>query len=115
MPGRMWLRVETDRLNGLVSEAIQMARIEAGRLQLKKQPLAVGDLVQSAVDAFRTGDDSRPIHIEASAALPKVDADAEMVALVLRQLVGNAISGNRFRIRTCPTGARAPRSPGPPQ
>ena len=46
---------EADRLNELSAEVVEMARIEAGKLHLEKQPVAVFDLISGALCGFRRG------------------------------------------------------------
>jgi len=82
---------ETDRLNSLVTEAIQMARIEAGNVRLEKAPQAVAELVFSALNKLKLLLEDREVRVELSEHLPTVLADAELVGLALRQLVTNAL------------------------
>ena len=82
---------ETDRLNALVTEAIQMARIEAGNIRLELQPLQPSDLIATAVATLGTAHTDRDIFARADPGLPAVLADREMISLVIRQLVGNSL------------------------
>jgi signal transduction histidine kinase len=70
-------------------EAIQMARIEAGHVDLDKQTHTVEDLVQSALE--REMADPALIQIDLPLNLPPVSADAGMIRMVIRQIVGNAL------------------------
>ena len=54
---------ETDRLSGMVTEAIQMARIEAGQLKLSKQAVAPGALVYPALEQLQSRLDGRPVKV----------------------------------------------------
>jgi len=82
---------ETDRLSDLVTEAIHMARIEAGKLQLQKQPVAVGAVVGATLAKFKDHTEERHIEVQLDSGIPSVDADEELVSLVLQQLVDNAL------------------------
>lgn len=82
---------ETDRLSSLVTETIQMARIEAGDVRLETRPHAVAELVSSALKKLKLLLEDREVRIELSDHLPAVLADAELVGLALRQLVTNAL------------------------
>jgi len=82
---------EADRLDTLVSETIRMARIDAGNLRLEKQPHLIGDIVTSALTQLRTLLDGRDVRIELPREPLQVLADAELIALTIRQLVGNAL------------------------
>jgi two-component system sensor histidine kinase KdpD len=79
---------EADRLNRLAEEAGAMARIEAGKLHLEKRPVAVAELVSSALSALPA--DARPVTVKGAATLPLVEADPEFAAQVVKQLVENA-------------------------
>jgi two-component system, OmpR family, sensor histidine kinase KdpD len=80
---------EADRLNRLASEVIAMARIEAGKLHLDKQPVAVKDLVASALGSVASDGHSWQLNIPDG--LPLADADPEFAAQVVKQLAGNAV------------------------
>jgi two-component system, OmpR family, sensor histidine kinase KdpD len=82
---------ETDRLDSLVSETIRMARIEAGDLQLHKQPNSAAGLIDAALKKLRLLLEERTIRIEVSENLPDVLVDGELVSLSIRQLVTNAL------------------------
>lgn len=82
---------ETDRLNSLVRETIKAARIEAGNLRLQKQPLAVIELIQSALGNLRRLVEDREIRVDVPRDLPFLLADAELVELAIRQLITNAL------------------------
>ncbi|MCU1260793.1 MAG: hypothetical protein JWO80_3678 [Bryobacterales bacterium] len=81
---------ESDRLGRLVTEAIQMARIEAGRVHLDKQPCAVRDLVGSAVAGVGSILDGRSLQMDISSELPLINVDGELMELALRQILDNA-------------------------
>jgi len=81
---------ETDRLSVLVTEAIQMARIEAGRVVLRRESHSVEDLVESVLDKLRPSVEDRKIELKIAAGLPPVWVDGELIEVALRQLVDNA-------------------------
>jgi two-component system sensor histidine kinase KdpD len=81
---------EADRLTWLVEEAVQIARIETGRMELRKQPQAVVQLIREALERMAGALESRIVEVRASDAIPPVPADRELVLIVLRQLLDNA-------------------------
>jgi two-component system, OmpR family, sensor histidine kinase KdpD len=81
---------ETDRLNALVSDAIQMARLETGRVQLQLERIDLGEATRRVLDHMRPLCEDHPVEISFPGALPKVPADPALVELTLRQLIGNA-------------------------
>lgn len=74
----------------LVRSVLGAANVEAGKLVLHKEPTSVVAAMQEAVQAMKSGSDSRPVRVSASPDLPPVDADRERVVTVLRNLLGNA-------------------------
>jgi len=89
---REWLEImdeESGRLSGMMTEAIQMARIEAGHVDLDKQTHTVEDLVYSALQKEMA--ESSQVEIDLAQGLPPVSADAGLIRLVIRQIAGNAL------------------------
>ena len=82
---------ETDRLSVLVTEAIQMARIEAGRVILRRESHSVQDLVESVLMKLRTVVEDRNIQVNITAGLLPVWVDGELIEVALRQLIDNAL------------------------
>jgi two-component system sensor histidine kinase KdpD len=81
---------ETDRLSVLVTEAIQMARIEAGRVVLRRENHPVTDIVELVLDKLKAAAEDRKIQVDIPRDLPEVWVDAELIEVALRQLVDNA-------------------------
>ena len=87
-----WLEImdeEGGRLKAMMTEAIQMARLEAGHVELDKQMHTVEDLVYSALE--KEVRDGSPVEIDLPQGLPPVAADAGLIRLVIRQIAGNAL------------------------
>ena len=81
---------ETDRLDRFVGNLVELARIEAGELQLRRRPTSIGEVVSRALD--RADRYSRTHAIEATVAddLPPIHADGRALAEVVYTLVENA-------------------------
>jgi len=82
---------ETDRLSGMVTEAIQMARIEAGKLRIDRKPVAVETLINDMIEQSKTALDARKVSVHVDPGVPLADADPDLVHLVIRQLLSNAV------------------------
>jgi len=82
---------EADRLTWLVSESVQIARIEAGRMEPRKQPQDILKLLREALVRMAGALESRQVKVQVDGALPPVLADRELVLIVLRQLLDNAV------------------------
>jgi two-component system sensor histidine kinase KdpD len=82
---------EADRLNQLAAEVVEMARIEAGKLHLEKQAVAVNDIIAGALSDLALGLKGRPLALHVPAGLPTAEADREFAAQVVKQFVENAL------------------------
>jgi two-component system sensor histidine kinase KdpD len=81
---------ECDRLNRLVEEAGEMAKLEAGEVELELEPLAIEEIVESALTHCKLALGSRPVHVQIAAGLPPVRADLERAKEAMVQLIDNA-------------------------
>jgi two-component system sensor histidine kinase KdpD len=75
----------------MVEETIDMARIESGRIQIKRRSLPLVDLVDVSLKRMSSLLDSTPTEIHVPAGISPVSADPELASLALRQLIGNAV------------------------
>ena len=82
---------ETDRLSLLVSDAVRMAQIDAGKIRLDRQPIAVQDLCEGALAQFGQRLEGRTLTRSFPASLPLVQVDRDLIQLALRQLIDNAL------------------------
>ncbi|MGH9343170.1 MAG: sensor histidine kinase [Terriglobia bacterium] len=82
---------EADRLSRLVTEAIQMARVEGGKMQLARGFHSAGSLIRTALDSMQPALEGREVRLRVTPELPCVSADADLIALALRQLMDNAL------------------------
>jgi signal transduction histidine kinase len=86
-------REDCDRLQSMVDELLDLARIQGGRVELQRKPTPPEALVQAAVDAYGGAAEERQLAIEPRV-LPGLDAvlvDRERVQLVLSNLLSNAL------------------------
>ena len=81
---------ESDRMNFLVSEAIEMARIEAGEIQVRREPHALPDLVAGSLKKLRSVLADRQVAVAIPDDLPQCCADRGLIEMVITQLLGNA-------------------------
>ncbi|HNY39927.1 MAG TPA: DUF4118 domain-containing protein [Bryobacteraceae bacterium] len=82
---------ETDRMSLLVTEAVKMSQIDAGKVKLERTAVDVESLVKSAVSSFSSRGDERIQGTDSLKEMPKVLVDTEMASLALRQLIDNAL------------------------
>lgn len=81
---------ESDRLNGLVSQATEMAQLDAQQVHMSFAPVEVGTLFRDAVSTCSVDEHRHPITIHPLPDLPRVIADAEFIHKVLCNLLENA-------------------------
>ena len=87
------LRVEIDRLSGLVDDLFELSKIESGALQLHLERASLEELVSDAVAASAPRARTKGITVEGRLKAPDPHLDVEPAALtrVLRNLLENAI------------------------
>ena len=81
---------QCDHLTRLVANLLDMARLEAGTLTLRSEPLAVGELVDAAVVAVGATLGTHVLDVQVDDDLPLVSADLVLITQVLANLLTNA-------------------------
>ena len=81
---------ECDRLNHLVGDAAEMARLDAGEFELQMEPNSINEIVATALQHCKSALGNRPVRIEIAPELPPVRADFARVKDVLVRLIENA-------------------------
>lgn len=82
---------ETDRLNNLVENLLDMSRIEAGLLHPERVWYPLDELILDVLDRMDTRLQGRKIETHLPAHLPPVELDYVMIDQVLTNLLENAI------------------------
>jgi PAS domain S-box-containing protein len=82
---------EADRLTKLIDALLDASRLEAGRLPLETEPVALDDLALRVADHFRTQTRIHKIVVNLPPDLPHVQGDLERLKQVLNNLLSNAI------------------------
>jgi two-component system, OmpR family, sensor histidine kinase KdpD len=78
------------RMNSLVNNLLDMARLQAGPVQLNRQWQPLEELVGSALKAMSGTLDTRRIHVALPEDLPLLNVDAALLERVLCNLLENA-------------------------
>lgn len=84
------VETEAQRLNRFVSNLLDMARVEAGALKLRVEPVDLTDAVAGAVHDAKRALDGRPIRLEVAPNLPLVRVDPQLLHHCLLNLLDNA-------------------------
>jgi two-component system sensor histidine kinase KdpD len=80
---------ESDRMNHLVDEATQMARLESKQVELERLPYDIREAIDRALESGGTVD-GHVVRVNVVDDLPVAEFDMELIVNVLRQLLGNA-------------------------
>lgn len=86
-------REESERLQGMVDDILDLSRIEAGRMTMHPQPVGVGTLVAAVVHEHRAAAEERGVEIRALEPTMgrEVLADPARIPIVLNNLITNAL------------------------
>jgi signal transduction histidine kinase len=81
-----------DRLLQLINDLLDLARLEAGKLELKRVPLDLEGLIREVSEALRLQIEGKGQHLrlDLAAPLPVVSGDPERLTQILLNLVSNA-------------------------
>jgi NtrC-family two-component system sensor histidine kinase KinB len=86
-------RQDTERLQQIVDDLLDLSRIQSGRMELHRRQVSVESLVREAVLPFTASarDKNVTLKTEIFPGLGEIDVDTERMQLVLANLIGNAI------------------------
>jgi signal transduction histidine kinase len=84
---------DADRVTGLLRDLLEVARIDAGRVQLRRARLDVAELVVGTVERVGRREDAqgRELRLAVADGLPRVLGDADRLEQVLTNLLDNAL------------------------
>lgn len=81
---------EADRLNRLVGEAAEMARLDANQVELEREPHHIREAIDRAIEEARQSLADHPVEVVAPPDLPRVSMDVVRIKDVVLQLLENA-------------------------
>lgn len=82
---------ETDRLTRLVSNLLDMSRLEAGGLQPRCEWVSIGDVVADVLDRLDPMLQGRQVTVDIPEDLPETSLDFVLISQVLTNLLDNAV------------------------
>jgi signal transduction histidine kinase len=83
---------DVEALSALVDDLFLLARIESGRLDLRREPLDLAELADEAVEALRPAAEARQVSIVlGTAGRAPVVGNATAIGRIIRNLLDNAI------------------------
>ena len=84
-------REEAERLNRLVGNLLDMTRLEAGALKVKREECDAEDLIGTAIGQMEHRLAGRKVQISVPAGIPTIGADFVLIVHVLHNLLDNAL------------------------
>jgi PAS domain S-box-containing protein len=95
---------DAERLNRMITEMLDLDRLEARKVQLNLKPVALDELLFEAVERARLSTSRHRIVMNLHPNLPVVNCDADRITQVLTNLLSNAIKyspdGGEVVVRT---------------
>ena len=82
---------EAGRMNRFVSNLLDMTRLEAGALKIKKEPYDVQDLLGSCLASLEPRLKEKRVKVDIPADLPLVPMDSVLMAQVMANVLDNAL------------------------
>jgi two-component system, sensor histidine kinase and response regulator len=99
------------RLNRMITEMLDLDRIESGRMAMHMAPVDLNRLLSDAVERARMTTEKHDIVIALDSALPMVQGDADRLTQVVTNLLSNAIKyspeGGQIAVTSRLDGANA--------
>jgi two-component system sensor histidine kinase KdpD len=81
---------ETDRLNNLIGNLLDMSRLQSGALELVRQDVGLDEVVAQAVASL--GDRAHQVVVDVPENLPRVHTDAALLERAVANVIDNAIA-----------------------
>jgi NtrC-family two-component system sensor histidine kinase KinB len=88
------IQEDCNRLNNLVSELLDLSRMESGKIEMTKEPANLHKILEASIQPLQLQLDERKIMLEIKSNikdLPMVQVDASRIAWVFNNIISNAI------------------------
>ncbi len=84
---------QSDRLNLILEDLLQLSKIESGQVQFKHEPLHIGSVIERTIAMIKPLADKKQHQLisQVSSDLPLINGDQERLVQVLANLIDNAI------------------------
>ncbi|WP_072621523.1 response regulator [Spirulina major] len=94
---------EAERLTALINDVLDIAKMEAGKLEWKMEPLPMGEVVDRAIAAVSSLMEQSGLHLvtDIDPELPEISGDRDRLIQVVINLLSNAIKFTENGTITC--------------
>lgn len=105
------MRREIDRLSRMIDDLFELARLDAGAIQLERRPVSLPEIAAEVIDAMQAEARRRDVTISLSVArpVPEMGLDGSRIERALANLLRNALehtpAGGRVDVRVDGDGA----------
>ena len=82
---------ESDRLNRLVGEAVEMAQLDAHEVKLELRPQSIREVIEAALEEAKQVLEQNPVEVRLPVQLPNAVFDVTWITKVLHHLLENAV------------------------
>ncbi len=83
---------ETIRLTGLVDDLLNFSRMEAGKIDLEREPVRIEDLLKDVISVISPEASRKGLAVvQSPGSTPAVPLDRELITQLLMNLLGNAV------------------------
>jgi two-component system sensor histidine kinase KdpD len=82
---------ESVRLNNLISQAVEMAQLDAGQVPLEMHPQSINELLEAVLKDAVFNPKEHPVDLRVPPDLPRVLMDRNMIMKVMHHLLENAL------------------------
>ena len=97
------------RLNRMITEMLDLDRIESGRMVMHMEPVDLNQILTDAVDRARMTSNTHAIVLSLDRELPRIQGDSDRLTQVLANLLSNAVKyspdGGEIEVATRRAGA----------
>ena len=89
----MTAKRNVDRIDRVIMNLVDISKLEAGRMELKKEPVDLMGIARQVLDSFREAAEGHALELKVVGPREKVEAlaDKARITTVLKHLVGNAV------------------------
>ena len=100
------IKFNVERLTRMISDLLDLSRIEAGRVELKLGPVPITELVTDVAESLQSIAREKSLVVEVlhTSSIPTLQADRDRLTQILTNLIGNAIKftpcGGKIQVKT---------------